>query len=1066
MASETLNLNVSNLITGVNIIDGMLLFTDNRNEPRKINIARFRDEGVHTSGTTQIYGRDFETLDISLIKKHPSTAATFAIASTDLEDSVFKNVFPRFSYRWKYNDNEYSPFAPFTEVIYQGKALDLKEVFETGEIAAVQNVVDSVTITVPTTQKDVIEIDLLYTESISSTVYIAETKKLLASDITAGTVSFTVNTRNFFKAVSGSQLTRIFDKVPRKAKAQDLTGNRVIYGNYLENYDNTTVDGSVSYVSGATVASKMGVRSNSKYTVGVAFSDQAGRLGDLIDLGGVETPFSPTGPLSLTCQLSGTVPSWATNYRYYIKDTTGQRHNIKSYAAFDEEVGGTTSSEVWIAVQSEDVNKVQEGDFIYHKAQHRTDSFVGLPGQANASYGNTAPTAGLGAIQPYNKRKVIEIKAEAPDSVKYGLVNRNRLAIKQTWTTHTFWSLDITNGNYVTGHTPTISDDYIAIEDVEVATAITEELENSKIVYISLGTNTSHKTRITSVSAVDIGGVATSGSLIQLANKLSADAVSGINSTSVIKIYSGELSNEQLRVLDGKFFIKTTRYNIGFVAGSGSIITTDPNTAVSFPHLIDDTAFTNAGTSMDLFTVEANADSNLDLFWEASNAFAVSATDALDFGQLNVIDWSNCISFARNGTSRPILDIEMSYDRYNSIPVGKGVRVTTPTENEGVARYQSNLIFSGIMNPGTSLNKLNQFIEADGITKDINPKYGSIQKIYSSDNLTVFCEDRIVKVLANKDALYNADESANLIATSNVLGQVVAYKGLYGIAKNPESFAAYGNDQFFSDRIRGAVLKLTPANGQIIEISKSGMRDFFRDRLPSATNILGSFDIHSNKYILTIKGYNATLGDIDVINTIDTELDQPSANMTLGYYANGQTQGWTSRYSFIPDSGVSVDGKYYTFKDGKIWRHHASAASHNNFYDIQYNSQVEFIFNDNPTLSNEWTALNYEGTEGWEVVHVKADQENNITLNAKILDNKWFVKEGKYFAPITGEENVYTLVFAGVPNSEGEYPTQDSGVTRPVAGVKGFFNKVKMKNDNTTKEELFAVSAEYYVSDR
>ena len=158
---------------------------------------------------------------------------------------------------------------------------------------------------------------------------------------------------------------------------------------------------------------------------------------------------------------------------------------------------------------------------------------------------------------------------------------------------------------------------------MEVATAITEELENSKIVYISLGTNTSHKTRITSVSAVDIGGVATSGSLIQLANKLSADAVSGINSTSVIKIYSGELSNEQLRVLDGKFFIKTTRYNIGFVAGSGSIITTDPNTAVSFPHLIDDTAFTNAGTSMDLFTVEANADSNLDLFWEASNAFAV-----------------------------------------------------------------------------------------------------------------------------------------------------------------------------------------------------------------------------------------------------------------------------------------------------------------------------------------------------------------------------------------------------------------------------------------------------------
>lgn len=37
---DTLKFNPSNIITGINIIDGMLFWTDNENEPRKINIER------------------------------------------------------------------------------------------------------------------------------------------------------------------------------------------------------------------------------------------------------------------------------------------------------------------------------------------------------------------------------------------------------------------------------------------------------------------------------------------------------------------------------------------------------------------------------------------------------------------------------------------------------------------------------------------------------------------------------------------------------------------------------------------------------------------------------------------------------------------------------------------------------------------------------------------------------------------------------------------------------------------------------------------------------------------
>ena len=41
---------------------------------------------------------------------------------------------------------------------------------------------------------------------------------------------------------------------------------------------------------------------------------------------------------------------------------------------------------------------------------------------------------------------------------------------------------------------------------------------------------------------------------------------------------------------------------------------------------------------------------------------------------------------------------------------------------------------------------------AEKITKDLNPTYGSIQKLFSRDtDLIAFCEDKVLRVLANKD---------------------------------------------------------------------------------------------------------------------------------------------------------------------------------------------------------------------------------------------------------------------------------------------------------------------------
>jgi hypothetical protein len=80
------------------------------------------------------------------------------------------------------------------------------------------------------------------------------------------------------------------------------------------------------------------------------------------------------------------------------------------------------------------------------------------------------------------------------------------------------------------------------------------------------------------------------------------------------------------------------------------------------------------------------------------------------------------------------------------------------------------------------------------------------------------------------------------------------YAGEYGISKNPESFANRGYQSYFSDKARGAVLRLS-GNG-ITPISDNGMKDWFHDNLKNANQIIGSYDEKKALYNITLKAAN------------------------------------------------------------------------------------------------------------------------------------------------------------------------------------------------------------------
>jgi len=165
--------------------------------------------------------------------------------------------------------------------------------------------------------------------------------------------------------------------------------------------------------------------------------------------------------------------------------------------------------------------------------------------------------------------------------------------------------------------------------------------------------------------------------------------------------------------------------------------------------------------------------------------------------------------------------------------LGPRAFITEQEDDEEVLR--ASIIFSGIFNSTTGINQTNVFSVGENITKNVDPRYGSIQKLYASDtNLDVFQENKISRALIDKDALYTAEGSQSVTSTNLVIGQITPYVGDFGISKSPESFAYFGFRRYLADPYRNKILRLS--RDGITPISDYGMQDYFRDKLATVNN--------------------------------------------------------------------------------------------------------------------------------------------------------------------------------------------------------------------------------------
>ncbi len=362
------------------------------------------------------------------------------------------------------------------------------------------------------------------------------------------------------------------------------------------------------------------------------------------------------------------------------------------------------------------------------------------------------------------------------------------------------------------------------------------------------------------------------------------------------------------------------------------------------------------------------------------------------------LSWFNCYSFG-NG-----VESDRIRDDYNQLRIDKGAKASSTVSKPYKEEYRKyGLIYSGLYNSISGVNNLNQFIAAEKITKDINPIYGSIQKLHAGwgqgGDLVTLCEDRVLKILANKDALFNADGNANVTSTNNVLGQAIPYSGQYGISKNPESFASDAYRIYFTDKVRGTVMRLSMDG--LTPISNHGMKDWFRDNLKLNNTILGSYDDKKDEY-------NVTLQQTD---------DAKRNNNPVTISFREDVKGWVSFKSFTPENAISCANEYYTFKNANIWKHHDESVNRNTFYNEGHsNSTLNVILNDIPGSVKSFNTINYEGSQSRVVPNLQDNQYYNLASKPgwyvdSVFTNKesgsleeFIEKEGKWFNYIKGKE--------------------------------------------------------------
>lgn len=302
-------------------------------------------------------------------------------------------------------------------------------------------------------------------------------------------------------------------------------------------------------------------------------------------------------------------------------------------------------------------------------------------------------------------------------------------------------------------------------------------------------------------------------------------------------------------------------------------------------------------------------------------------------------------------------------------------------------RYEQGIRYGGRYYPNTNINDILQFNGSDYDT--LNTRYGPINKVATVGYvLKVLQTKKNTSIYINRSMIFNANGDEQLTLTDKVLGNKNPSSLDYG-CDHPESVCVDDRQLYFYDVNNGVFIQ-DAANG-MVPVSEYKAKTYFR-------NI--SDKIKNSPYVYVYAGVDNFNNYINVtfIDHSETPLIE---DQTIVYHPIDNR--WKSRMSYFPEYYGSNALVFVSFMGGKLYEHNRVDAPRCNYYGNQHSMKVKLVSNKDYPKVKVYTSIAVYADKTFSSpvlgdISIEPSVNYPNGMESRLVEGKWRWKEGVLYA--------------------------------------------------------------------
>lgn len=362
--------------------------------------------------------------------------------------------------------------------------------------------------------------------------------------------------------------------------------------------------------------------------------------------------------------------------------------------------------------------------------------------------------------------------------------------------------------------------------------------------------------------------------------------------------------------------------------------------------------------------------------------------------------------------------------------------------------YNSRIRISNALTQDSFTMGLNRFSSGD--LMDVPEKHGRIQGLVELGyTLKVITETKLMSIYVNRTVTVDPNGTEGVLLLNKTLGTLSIPETSFGTIY-PNSIVKTNRNLYFFDTYNGCIVR-DSANGQF-KISDYKYASYVKrlakviDDNTDTCKIYSAFNI--NEYYLVV---NYTSGKF-------VGMPDNKGNVLV---FNSDLNRWTHHLRLIdprfktPEWGDNISNDFITFINSELFIHDAGT-SYNEFYSNLLDSEVQFVFNDDPKSVKLLTAMSIHANKLWHSeddgdILVPANANYPLGMSSRLKPVKFRNKEGLFYSEFMG-------------NGLTSGMTYDEGI-RHGQKLRGNLAKIRLRNSDKEVADLFSVSIKYTPSE-